>query len=278
MAQIIVSRKIGRRISFVFALVVCAAMIGLGARYLAHLPRATFVFGWLLLLVMVILSVYNGRKKIPFLPLGSSSAWLQFHVYAGYFTIVLFASHIHFRLPTGIFEWVLTTLYVAVTGSGIVGIFISRNFPGRLTTRSGEVIYERIPIVRRQLSERAKGLALKSIGEVNASTVADFYANELAPFFASPRHYFWHLFEVRSPLNRLLKKIEDLSRFLNAEERAVMNQIAELVREKDGLDYHRSLQLTLKLWLFVHIPLTYSLLILSFFHVVLVYAFSGGAR
>ena len=57
-----------------------------------------------------------------------------------------------------------------------------------------------------------------------------------------------------------------------------MRQIADLVRQKDGLDYHHSLQLTLKLWLFAHIPLTYSLLIFSVVHVVLVYAFSGGAR
>ena len=67
-------------------------------------------------------------------------------------------------------------------------------------------------------------------------------------------------------------------RFLNREEREVMKQIAELVRRKDTLDYHHSLQLTLKLWLFVHIPLTYSLLIFSLVHIVLVYAFSGGAR
>jgi peptidoglycan biosynthesis protein MviN/MurJ (putative lipid II flippase) len=57
-----------------------------------------------------------------------------------------------------------------------------------------------------------------------------------------------------------------------------MDEIAELVRQKDGLDYHHSLQLTLKLWLFVHIPLTYGLLIFSFVHIVLVYAYSGGAR
>jgi len=51
-----------------------------------------------------------------------------------------------------------------------------------------------------------------------------------------------------------------------------------LVRQKDGLDYHYALQLVLKGWLFTHIPLTYSLLLLTLVHVVLVFAFSGGAR
>jgi hypothetical protein len=87
-----------------------------------------------------------------------------------------------------------------------------------------------------------------------------------------------HLFEIRTPSNLVLNKIADLNRYLNESERATMDQIAALVRQKDGLDYHYSLQLVLKLWLFVHIPLTYSLLLWTLAHIVLVFAFSGGAR
>ena len=52
---------------------------------------------------------------------------------------------------------------------------------------------------------------------------------------------------------------------------------AQLVRQKDGLDYHRALQRALKLWLFVHLPFTYALMLFTLFHIVLVFAFSGGA-
>jgi hypothetical protein len=34
----------------------------------------------------------------------------------------------------------------------------------------------------------------------------------------------------------------------------------------------------MKGWLFVHIPLTYGLLVFSVAHVVIIYSFSGGAR
>ncbi len=278
MAQIILSRKVGRILKVTFFIIVCFVLSFLGVKYFSHFSRVTYLSGWLLLALMLFLALYNGRKKIPFLPLLSSQAWLQFHVYAGYFSVLLFAAHIHFRIPTGWFEITLSLIYLMVTISGILGFFISRTFPKRLTTRGGEVIYEKIPVLRRELGERAKALALKSIPEVQASTAADFYADELADFFARPRNLWSHVFEMRGPLNRLLKKIDDVSRFLNEKERAVMSQIADLVRQKDGLDYHRSLQLTLKLWLFVHIPLTYSLLIFSIVHVILVYAFSGGAR
>jgi len=87
-----------------------------------------------------------------------------------------------------------------------------------------------------------------------------------------------HIVESRRPLNALVAELEDLRRFANDVEREKIEKLAALVRQKDGLDYHRALQLALKLWLFVHIPLTYGLLIFTALHIVLVFGFSGGAR
>ncbi len=67
-------------------------------------------------------------------------------------------------------------------------------------------------------------------------------------------------------------------RFANEAERGKIAKLSALVRQKDGLDYHRALQLALRLWLFVHIPLTYGLLVFTALHLVLVFGFSGGAR
>ena len=255
-----------------------------GAGFLAHsfyapvLSRLVYIYGWLLFLLIVILSLYNGRKKLPFLPLGTSEGWLQFHIYAGLLTILLFGLHIRFRMPTGTFEIILAALYLLVTASGIFGLFFSRMIPKRLTTRGGEVVFERIPAIRRSLQEQAELLALKSVPEAHSTTLADFYLRHLKTFFDRSQNFWLHLLEVRSPVNSLVNKIGDMNRFLNEQERATATKLSELVRQKDGLDYHRALQITLKSWLFVHIPLTYSLLIFSVIHVVLVYAFSGGAR
>ena len=114
--------------------------------------------------------------------------------------------------------------------------------------------------------------------DAKAATVTDLYLRHLKEFFDGPRNFWSHLIEVRSPLNHLLHKIDESTRYLNEQERATMATLADLIRQKDGLDYHRSLQLTLKLWLFVHIPLTYSLLLFSLVHIVIVFAFSGGVR
>lgn len=254
------------------------------ALFLAHkiyapvLPRLVHIYGWFLFLLIVILSLYNARKKLPFLPLGTSEGWLQFHIYAGLFTVVLFAFHVRFKLPTGWFDTILFLLYALVTLSGIFGLFISRMIPKRLTSRGGEVLQERIPMIRRSLQEQAETLALKSVPEAQSTTLADFYLRHLKSFFERPQNFWPHLFEIRRPLNSLVNKISDLNRFLDEKERDTAAELTDLVRQKDGLDYQRTLQITLKAWLFAHIPLTYSLLIFSVIHVVLVFAFSGGAR
>lgn len=270
----------GKRRGFVLLLLALLAVaMGFAHNTLAPaLPRLIFIYGWLLFLLIVVLSLYNARKKLPFLPLGTSEGWLQFHIYAGLLTVILFAFHVSFRLPTGWFDSILFALYALVTLSGIFGLLITRMIPKRLTSRGGEVLYELIPAVRRSLREQAEALVLKSIPEAQSTTLADFYVRHLKNFFDHAQNFWLHMFEVRSPLNSLINRINDTNRFLDEKERVTADKLADLVRQKDGLDYQRALQITLKTWLFIHIPFTYSLLIFSIIHVVIVYAFSGGAR
>ena len=246
------------------------------AQFSRILPNYAYLTGWLLFAVMVVLAAYNVRKKLPFLPLRNSEIWLQFHIYAGFFTVLLFLIHLNFRVPTGWFEGTLTWLYVLVTVSGIVGLWLSRLLPRRLTIRGGEVIYEKIPALRHALHQSAETLAL---GEGTRSpTIAEFYGRRLARFFVGPQSFWRHLLESRQPLNVVMVELEELRRYLNEHERATLEKLAQLVRQKDGLDYHHAVQTALKGWLFVHLPLTYSLMIFSLLHIVLVFAFSGGAR
>src|SRR5579872_4788373 len=103
-------------------LVLCSAIIFWAyAHFTPTFPRLGYVSGWALFLLMLVLTLYNGRKKLPFLPLGTSEGWLQFHIYAGFLTVALFLAHIRFRPPTGWFDIILASLYVLVTGSGVAG-------------------------------------------------------------------------------------------------------------------------------------------------------------
>ena len=240
------------------------------------LPNYAFLTGWALLAGMFVLTIYNVRKKLPFLPLGKSETWLQIHIYLGFFTTLLFLIHLNFRLPHGWFEVTLTWLFVLVSGSGFVGLFFSRVKPRRLTARGGEVIFEKIPALRHAAKVEAEAIALGP--DAKSPAIAEFYAKRLAEFFSGPKNQWKHLLESRRPLNALLAALDDLRRFATDTDREKLEKLAELVRRKDGLDYQRALQLALKLWLFVHIPLTYGLMIFTVLHIVIVFAFSGGAR
>lgn len=241
-------------------------------------PHLVYITGWALFGFMLALTAYNARKKLPFLPLLSSRAWFQIHVYLGLFTGLAFLAHIFWRVPNGPFEVMLALLFAGVTFSGIFGWWLSRSIPRRLTTAGGEVPYDRIPVVRRDLRQRAEKLVITGIPSAKATTLADFYAARLTVFFAGPTNLGAHLTGSRRPLTDLLEELAEIQRFLGPDEKIAAAQLADLIRRKDALDLHRAGHLLLKGWLFVHIPLTYSLLLFSLVHIVLVYAFSGGAR
>jgi hypothetical protein len=224
--------------------------------------------GWLLFGLMIALTVFNARKKLPFLPLFSARAWLQFHIWMGFVSAIVFFWHIGWRMPSGWFNWVFTGLYAAVMVSGIIGFVWSRTIPQRLTARGGEIIWEQIPARRAAVRAEAESVALRSVAEAKAETVAQFYADHLHDYFLG----------AQDVPRDLLAKLENLKRVLNEQERAVADKLASLILEKDNLDFHYAQQFRLKAWLFVHIPLTYSLLVFSVMHIVVVYAFSGGAR
>ena len=260
-----------------FALIAATAgAFWLHAKYSRALPDYAFLTGWVLFVAMLVLTFFNVRKKLAFLSLGRAETWLQIHIYLGLFTVVLFLIHLDFRLPRGWFEITLALLFALVSASGVVGMFFVRTMPRRLAMRGGEVIFEKIPALRHAFKTEAENLALGA--DAKSPAIAEYYAKRLAPFFAAPMDFWMHLVESRRTVNTLTAEIDDLRRFAGEAERATLEKLAALVRRKDGLDYHRALQLALKLWLFVHIPLTYGLLIFTALHIFLVFGFSGGAR
>ena len=84
-----------RRFTLLATLVTLSVAIALlDSAYAASLRRTSFFTGWTLFVMMLSLTLLNARKKLPFLPLGSASGWLQFHIYLGLLTIVvLFGFH-----------------------------------------------------------------------------------------------------------------------------------------------------------------------------------------
>ncbi len=252
--------------------------LALCLHFLLHiaLRRTAVVSGVALLALVLALTAFNARKKLPFLPLLRASTWMQFHVYAGWFSVVLFLLHIRFRVPQGALEIWLTLLFLAVAGSGVVGLVLSRSLPPRLSRHGEELIFERIPSMRRQLQQEVEQLVLQSVTETGSSTIADFYAHRLKFVFERPRNLWLHCWGSDKPLHELLNQIAARDRFLNARERELMVGITERLRAKDNLDFHLACQGLLKLWLFMHVPLSYALILVALAHGALAWSFTKG--
>jgi hypothetical protein len=245
-------------------------------------PR--YLDGWVLAGGMSLqLYLHIARKRAILTP-RSASRWRTRHVWTGLFLVVAFVLHSDFSLPDTAFEWALWTAFILVAVSGIFGTGLARWIEARGLVDEG-LTYERIPERRAELARAAK--AAVAAKETSASSldlpappynawIADLYTVHLQDFFAEARNTLPHLLGSRRPLARLTDEIDDLSRFVDQKAREKLTDIKELVIEKDKLDIARTYLGLSRVWLLVHVPATYALIVLVILHGVVVYAFSAG--
>jgi hypothetical protein len=231
-----------------------------------HLRRAELVSGLTLFAVILLLTLFNARKKLPFLPLLRASTWMQVHIYVGLLSCVLFVLHAGWRIPHGGLESSLAILFYLVSVSGVAGLAITRWVPIHLTVLGENVIFERIPALQAGLRREVEEMVLNSVAQSQSSTIGDFYEGKLRNYFSRPRFFWYHLAGIGKPLFKLLSEVDALDRYLNVEERATMTRVVEKIHAKNNLDFQQARQGLLKGWLFVHIPLTYSMILLATVH------------
>ena len=98
----------------------------------------------------------------------------------------------------------------------------------------------------------------------------------LKDFFQGQHNIAAHLIGSQRPLKRLTDEIDSLSRYVDIQNQEKLAAIKNLVVEKDQLDFARVYLGLTKGWLFVHVPVTYALIVLTLLHILVAYAFSSG--
>jgi hypothetical protein len=271
-----VSPLVARRTGFIAGLIVLSALTFAGWRLLRGALRPDAIYtGLLLLLLVLALALFNARKKLPFLPLMRAATWLQIHIYAGWFCLLVFVLHIRFRVPTGVLEGTLAIVFCLVIFSGVFGLYISRSLPSRMANSGEALIYERIPGYRLRLRRNVEDLVRKAESETGSSTLADFYVQRLRGFFMRTPGATYALLSAERRLQALLAEMNALDRYLNAQEKTIAGDIRDWIETKQNLDFQYSAQRMLKFWLFVHIPLTYSLILLGVTHGIVAGLYAG---
>jgi hypothetical protein len=202
---------------------------------------------------------------------------MQAHIYTGLATAGLFLMHVPWRMPNGKLESLLAALYAATFFSGVVGLHWTRTLPRRLSRVAEDVIYERIPALRGGLRDRAQAVVLVAVRTAGGATLGEFYNARLHQYFSTRRGWRYRLAPSSRLRKALLAELTEVTRYLSDAERKTAEELFALVRKRDDLDYHEALQWRLRTWLFVHIALTYPLLLAAGMHAWTAHLFYGGA-
>jgi hypothetical protein len=247
-------------------------------------PR--YLDGWVLAGGMSFQLAFHIAIKTASLAPKSAARWKKIHIFVGYLLIAAFISHSDFSLPDTGFEWALWAGFVLVTLSGIFGTYLAWSLPAKhgIDERIG---YDRIPTLRAELARDVDAAVART--DLDAAAIAlpappyeawilDLYTNHLQDFFQGQRNFTAHLIGSRRPVKQLTDEIDGLSPYVDEQSQKKLALIKNLVVEKDRLDFARVYLGLTKGWLFVHVPVTYALIVLTVLHVVVVYAFSAGAR
>jgi hypothetical protein len=243
-------------------------------------PR--YLDGWVLAGGMALQVYFHIAIKTNSLSPKSATRWRKLHIFLGYLLIAAFISHTDFSLPDTSFEWALWLGFVLVTLSGIFGTYLAWS----LQVQRGvdeQVSYDRIPARRAELAREAYATVAKSNPAAAAlalptppydAWIMDLYSIHLRSFFNGQRNYAAHLIGSQRPLKRLTDEIDNLSRYVDQRSQDKLAAIKNLVVEKDRLDFARVYLGLAKGWLFVHVPVTYALIVLGVLHIIVVHAFS----
>jgi hypothetical protein len=246
-------------------------------------PR--YLDGWVLAGGMSLQLSFHIAIKTASLSPKSAARWRKIHIFVGYLLIAAFISHSDFSLPDTAFEWALSAAFVLVTLSGIFGTYLAWS----LRVKHGideRVGYDRIPTRRAELARDIYATVARTDLAAAAialpappydAWIADLYTTQLRDFFQGQRNFAAHLIGSQRPRKRLTDEIDNLSRYVDQRSQEKLAAIKNLVVEKDRLDFARVYLGLTKGWLFVHVPITYALMILTVLHVVVVYAFSQRA-
>jgi hypothetical protein len=240
--------------------------------------------GWLLAGGMGLQLSFHIAIKTARLSPKVAARWRSMHLLLGYLLIAAFVSHSDFSFPDTGFEWALWLCFVLVTLSGIFGGYLAwslkdkhefddRIRADRIEARRTELVREVEAVVT---TSDLNTQALSLPAAPHDDWILDLYSNHLKPFLERPQNFKAHLIGSRRPLLRLTDEIDTLSRYVDQQSQDKLAVIKSLVIEKDRLDFASVYLGLTKGWMFVHVPVTYALFVLSVLHVLVAYSFSSG--
>lgn len=243
------------------------------------------IYGLLGSALMIAAGLLSARKRAPTRRIGRAATWLKAHIWLGLLSFPLILYHSAFRWG-GLVEQLLWFSLVAVVGSGIFGLVMQHYIPRMMSSRVPlETIYEQIDRICAVMRDEADELveeicgplpesvkpvdpeakpARKKKAEVASGSgpLKEFYLRQVRPF----------LDPVYDRTNRLSRApqadglFEQMRKRLPPDLEAPLNQLAAFCDERRQFALQTRLHHWLHGWLFIHVPLSFALLVLGLAH------------
>lgn len=227
-------------------------------------------FGVAAAVMLLVVMLYSVRRSVPSVrSLGPARPYLEIHLYGGLLFLLLVLMHTGFGLPSGGLNITLWLVAIWVVASGLLGLALQAWVPRLLEAETSmEAHAERIPELVAEVRGRADQAARDGGRRVEA-----FYHRELAPEMAAPPPGPGVLLARGRSLRRRDREFTHLERMVDAEAAPALEELRRLYRTKLDLDLHHTLQRTLRVWLYLHLPLGIVLLALFGLHLFFILYF-----
>ena len=266
-----------RQIYVKFAVGVCA--LAIAAYVFSHpVPRHSggdwlgYVLGVASTLLIVWLTMIGVRKRKVTPGRWSLKAWTSAHVYLGLSLIVLATLHTGFQ-----FGWNVHTLAYAlmliVIGSGLFGVYVYATIPTLMSDNRGEVgqaqMLEAVAALHVDLQHAAQPLDEASAALVRNSINQKIFSKSLRVRLARSH--------PRCPTARGMEKLRSAAAAQTKGTRDDLIRVLTLLERKQALldraRRHVRYRTLLELWLYVHVPFTFALLVALSIHIFSVFYF-----
>ena len=260
----------------------CALALGL---YIWHEPTAVYIkpyggtwlgytLGTLGAILIVWLMLLGIRKRRYRSTLGSVQGWTSAHVYLGTSLIVIATLHSGFE-----FGWNIHTLtYVlmaVVILSGFFGVYSYLRYPELMTANLAGEALETLLLKIADLDRKCRRLALDLPDEINAIvTKATRVSQRESGVGDSFRHQIAAV-QAPCPARAACDALMHLGAKLNLEQVRLNEQLLSEMTRKSALTdrVRRDLRFRalIKIWLYVHVPLSFALLAALIAHIVSIF-------
>jgi hypothetical protein len=232
------------------------------------------VLGTISLGIFVFAALLGLRKKLPFLPVGNVQRWLRGHIWLTLLTIPLILLHSGFRLG-GPMTTTLMVLYAIVMVSGIYGLILQHKLPTMMKeSLPAEIVFEQIPNVRAQLcavaekfqrslkQQATSGSAVVATDVSQEEVLAGFIEQRLLPYLRArhgEKYRLGHAREADDIFRHLKLRVDEMYG-------ARVDDMRRWCDERRLTDTQVRMQHWLHGWLFVHVPLSFLLLLMTVWH------------